>query len=389
MDDTDRFASTEEPGYLDFAKVGPPTIAVIEEGRALFQTLARARFGSLDSVLDQDERVRVAMAAVTGFRADQHVFQPDTSTGLMQALFGLDGTVLMTPTEFPITPIAAVRARDHLARLSLRWLGGGSIQPFDGAVGAAGPDAGFDRVTPGAIREALDDDVTAVAVSLVDYRTGAVADLEGIRQVIGDRLLIVDAIQGFGVVDAPWQLADVIAAGGQKWMRAGWGTGLLALSDRALETLTPVLSGFSAHWGLELPLDEVPEPPRGAAAFLINTPNPIAQARLAIALEQLAEAGVASVADAVLDRSAHIIALADEFALEVVTPRDDAERAGIVTVRPEPDRLTVLAAALHNHGISATVRGGTVRLSPHTSTTEETFDMLRAALLGYRTALGR
>ncbi len=39
-------------------------------------------------------------------------------------------------------------------------------------------------------------------VSLVDFRTGYRADLAALRDVIGDRLLIVDAIQGFGAVDA-------------------------------------------------------------------------------------------------------------------------------------------------------------------------------------------
>jgi cysteine sulfinate desulfinase/cysteine desulfurase-like protein len=37
------------------------------------------------------------------------------------------------------------------------------------------PVAGI--VTADAVAEALDDDVTAVAVSLVDFRTGAVADV--------------------------------------------------------------------------------------------------------------------------------------------------------------------------------------------------------------------
>ena len=95
------------------------------------------------------------------------------------------------------------------------------------------------RVTPGLIKEQLTSATAAVAVCLVDSRTGYRADLEGIRQVIGDRLLIVDAIQGFGIADAPYEVADVVASGGQKWARAGWGTGFLALSDRAVDAARP------------------------------------------------------------------------------------------------------------------------------------------------------
>jgi len=360
----------EEPGYLDFASAGPVGRAVADEQRALTEVLATGRFGGLDVLYRQDERVREAIAGLTGRRADQVVFQPNTSTALLHAVFGLSGRVLLSPAEYPSLPFAAVRAAAATGAVEPVWLE---------------PDYG--RVTPGGLRERLDDDCTAVAVSLVDFRTGYLADLDGIRQVIGDRMLIVDAVQGFGVVDAPWEAADVIAAGGQKWMRAGWGTGFLALSDRAVDRLAPVLSGESgadlAGTGLELPVDAVLDPVRGAAAFSVTNPDPIAEARLAVAAERIAEAGVGAVAAALADRVSRIIDLADEFAVPVASPRAETERAGIVVLRPAPDRLTSLSAALHNHGISATVRGGGVRLSPHVSTGEETLGMLRAALVSH------
>jgi selenocysteine lyase/cysteine desulfurase len=237
------------------------------------------------------------------------------------------------------------------------------------------------------VRDQITSATTAVAVSLVDFRTGYLADLEGIRQVIGDRLLIVDAIQGFGVVDAPYQLADVVVSGGQKWTRAGWGTGFLAVSDRAAERLTPVFSGFSST-DEELPLDEVLPPTHGAAAFCITNPGPIAQARFATALEEISGAGIAGIAKRVADKTTRLIGLADEFGLPVASPRNESERAGIVVLQPAPDRLTALAASLFNHGVTATVRQGTVRLSAHVTTTDETFDMLRASFVGYASAAG-
>jgi hypothetical protein len=72
----------------------------------------------------------------------------------------------------------------------------------------------------------------------------------------------------------------------------------------------------------------------------------------------------------------------------VVSPRAEAERAGIIVLQPEPEQLTVLAVALHNHGVSVTVRQGTVRISPHASTDAETLGLLRSALLSYATASG-
>lgn len=362
----------EEPGYLDFARVGPVGAAVVEEEAALMPLLARARFGSLDPLLGraQGDRVAAAVAGLTGFRADQVVFQPNTSQGLMHAMFGLTGGVALSPAEFPSLTFAATRAAQALGVVTPFWM---STEPG--------------RVTPGGIRgQELPSSVIAVAVSLVDFRTGYLADLEGISQVIGDRMLIVDATQAFGVVDAPYHLADIVVAGGQKWPRAGWGTGFLALSDRALDHLTPVWSGFNATDVEGTPMDEVPEPTRGPRKFQVSNPDPIAQARLAGALEEIAAVGVTELNAAIADRATRIIDLADEFAIPVLSSRALPERAGIVVVEPEPERLTVLAASLHNHGITATVRAGTARLSVHASTDDETLAMLRAAFLSYATA---
>jgi selenocysteine lyase/cysteine desulfurase len=360
----------EEPGYLDFATVGPPSRSVIEEERGLLDTLAHARFGSLRGVRDQGARVQSAVAALTRLPADRIVFQPNTSTGLMHALFGLTGPVLLSPAEFPSVPFAAVRAQQALGAVTPQWL-----------------PTGDGRVTPARIRDALTPDTAAVAVSLVDSRTGYLADLEGIRQVIGTRLLIVDAIQGFGVVDAPWELADVVASGGQKWVRAGWGTGFLALSERAAETLVPVMSGFVGTADDDLPWDAVPDPARGARAFRTTNPDPLAEARLSVALERIADVGVGAISDRIAHTVSRVIDLADEAALAVVSSRAENERAGIVVLEPPEDQLTALGAALFNHGVTATIRQGRVRLSVHVSTSDETLDMLRAAFISFGTTI--
>ena len=353
---------SEEPGYLDHPRLSPIGEHALAEERALSDVLSHARFGSFATLDDQDERVRTAVASLVRRRPDQIVFQPSTSQALMHAMFGLTGGVAASSGEFPSVGYAMTRAAEALGVLVPH-----TITPE------------HDRVTPGVVRDQLASSVVAVVVSLVDYRTGHLVDLEGIRQVIGDRLLIVDAIQGAGIVDAPWELADVIASGGQKWLRAGQGTGFLALSDRAREQLTPVWSGWLAHGTSEL-LHEVVEPASDASAFRVGCADAFAQARLAGAVDAVLAAGVPSIRSVIMQRTARLIEVADEAGVEVVSPREDAERAGIVVLKPHPEFVSALAAALHNHGVSATVRGGAVRLGAHVSTDDETVEMLRAAL---------
>ena len=358
----------DEPGYLDFGRVGPLSAAVVAETLGQTEVLSRARYGSLDHLVEQDLRARTAVSALTGFAPDQIVLQPNTSSGLMQAMFGLTGSVLLSAGDFPSVPFAAVRAAEALHVVTPVWL-----------------ETGRSRVTPGQIRDQLTPAVVAVAVCLVDSRSGYRADLDGIRQVIGDRLLIVDAIQGFGVVEAAYEAADVVASGGQKWTRAGWGTGFLALSERAIERLVPVYSGFVGT-DTDDPWDDVPPPSHSARAFRVTNGDAIAQARFAAALEQTQDVGVNVIQTAMDDNVSQIIELVDEFVIDIVSPRDARERAGIVVLEPAAELLTTLVASLHNHGITATTRGTTVRLSVHAALDPDTMTMLRGALTAYALA---
>lgn len=358
----------EEPGYLNYASVGPLSGTVRDELRADYDALTRMRFGAGARARENGARLADAAAAVTGHPAENIVAQPNTSMGLMHALLGLSGRVLLSRGEFPSLPVAAVRAQQLRHELDVAWL-----------------DSADGRVTAAAIADALSDDVTAVAIALVDARTGYRSDIAAIREVIGDRLLIIDAIQGIGAVAADFEAADVIATGGHKWLRAGWGTGFLAFSDRALARIEPVVSGFTGTTENE-PWGHVPDPARGQAnAFTVAAPDHIAAARLATALEEVASVGIAAIDSAVLDRVAEMIEMLDAASLNIVSPRERAEQSGIVVVKPDEGGLARLGAALHNTGLTTTTRQGAVRFSVHAGTDDQTMRMLRQALLVYRT----
>ena len=141
----------EEPGYLDYARIAPVGRTVLEEQTALSSVLAHARFGSVNGLMAQHDRMRQAVGALGGFRPDQVVFQPNTSSGLMHAMFGLTGGVAVSPLEFPSLTFAVRRAAEALGVLSPLWL-----------------ETENGRVTPGNLRDQLTSSVAAVAVSLVD-----------------------------------------------------------------------------------------------------------------------------------------------------------------------------------------------------------------------------
>src|SRR5690606_24401536 len=74
---------SEETGYLDFARVGPVSRAVVEEAQGNSLLLAGGRFGSLPHLQAEDARVREAIGGLLGFPADQVSFQPSRGQALM------------------------------------------------------------------------------------------------------------------------------------------------------------------------------------------------------------------------------------------------------------------------------------------------------------------
>lgn len=333
------------PGYLDWARFGPLSPAVRAEMLADTEMLGTGRSASIDLVAARSAEARDLVAQVMGMPTDEVVLQPSTTHGLEHAFLGLTGTVVLPAQDFPAVRVTAARAAAARGLLAVR-----EIDPPGGIV------------TPEDVAAALTDEVTAVALSLVDFRTGALADLTGIREVIGDRLLIVDAMQAFGVTDVEWAVADVIVGNGYKWLRAGRGTGFARFSPRARERIEPVLSGTSGMAG-DASSPGVPQPLPGAAAYSVAPGDPLAASRLVAALREVIEAGVPAIAATVRERAHEVMQLADRFGLPVVTPRD--AHAGIVSLSPDAADAPALSAALANHGLTVTARGGGIRVSTH------------------------
>ncbi|MBY8879254.1 aminotransferase class V-fold PLP-dependent enzyme [Actinacidiphila acidipaludis] len=356
----------EEPeGYLDFARYGPPSRDVLAATADALTHSARAGHTTVDDLMRAEPRAREAAARLAGTDADHTVLLPNASTGLFHAAFGIPhGTVLVPATDFPANHYPW-RRTSALGRAEPRWL-------------TPGPDG---LITPDTVAAALTDDVVALAVSAVDFRTGQRADLAALRETIGDdRLLIVDAIQGFGIADLPWQAADVVVSGGQKWLRASWSTGFATLSDRALERLEPTLTGWTGIEDVALFDDREHPPAPGAQRWSITNLSPVTAAALAAALELVEHTTVRAIEAHISTRVDQLIDTVRSCGGEILSPVTPADRAGIVSFHiPGIDTATV-AKALHTYEVTPSVRATSVRLSPHASTRLAAVDRVQAAL---------
>ncbi len=172
------------PGYLDFARYGPPSDLVRDASAASLATASRG-VADIDALKEHERASLSIVARMTGRPSAESVtFASSTSAAITMVALALAGgpraQVLVSPREFPANIYPWVRAQR---------LGGPRVVWLDTPEG---------KVTPESVARVLSASTVALVVSGVDFRTGYRADLGGLREVLGDRLLLVDAIQGFG-----------------------------------------------------------------------------------------------------------------------------------------------------------------------------------------------
>ncbi len=355
----------DPPGYLDFASTGPVSSRVATEVAKAYDW-AHAPGGSpVPRAMEEYERGKAVIAEFLGRPAGDVTIMDSTSAGLFQVAFGLGpGNVVLASHEFPA-----------------------NVYPWLRAAGRGGPAARLVdvpdlRVTPDALAGAIDAGTVAVSVSLVDYRCGFRCDVAALREAAGDALLVVDAIQGLGAIDFDAGAADVIVSGGQKWLRAGWGAGLMVAGERARDRLAPTLTGW---FGVEDFLDFTIPPPHPARAdaerYGLGSPSAFGAVAAGAAVEVAGAAGIGAIERTVAARLGALVEVLRAAGAELLAPwRSDAERAGIVTFRLPGEDPSATAERLRRAGLVFSERAGWLRLSPHATTPPEVADVLAGAL---------
>src|SRR5262249_15594555 len=94
------------------------------------------------------------------------------------------------------------------------------------------------KVDPEAVARAVAEnpEVEVVYTTHCETSTGVVNDRRAIREAVGDRMLVVDAVSAVGVIDLPmdeWGV-DVVVAASQKGLMTPPGLAFVAASPRAI-----------------------------------------------------------------------------------------------------------------------------------------------------------
>ena len=190
----------------------------------------------------------------------------------------------------------------------------------------------------------VDEHTAAVDVCHVTMAHGFRFDLAALGQLVHERgaYLVVDAAQSAGVVaiDVVQMEIDFLACPTFKWLLGPLGAGFLFVREELLSLGPPPLVGWMSARnpeafdvrGMELHDD--------ARRLQRGVHNGVGLVGAAVGLHIVREIGRDQIWEHVCGLSGRLIDGLDEIGLEVLTPREDEHRAGIVAISvPDADKL--------------------------------------------------
>ena len=368
----DLFDIPDDVAYLNCGYMGPLMHSVVEAGERGIRAKARPWDITADDFFEGGERAREGFARIIGADAEGVALVPAASYGLSCAARNLD-----------------VAAGDRLVVLS---------EQFPSIVYTWREVAETHGATLVTVPRPEDDDWSRATLDAVDERTAAVAlphchwtdggrlDLERIgarcREV--GAALVLDLTQSAGALrfDAGAVRPDYVICAGYKWLLGPYSLGFLWVAPERRGG-RPIEFNWIGRAGSEdfaRLIDYRDEYQPGARRFDVGErSNFILVPMLNAALDQLLAWGVESIEATLGARNADIAARAARLGLGSAPA---ALRAGhFLGLRfPGGDLPAGLLDSLAAERVHVSVRGASMRVTPHLYNTEEDVDRLFAAL---------
>ncbi len=186
-----------------------------------------------------------------------------------------------------------------------------------------------------ALERAVNQRTRLVAVSAIQFFTGARADLQAIGDFCHQKgiLFAVDAIQAIGhiPIDVEAMHIDILSAGGQKSMMAMTGSGVLYVRQAVAEAMIPTSIGPNATEDWEFWLHYNTKPLAGAHRFMAGTFNAPGLFTAAESMKLFEELGRTQIDTYTTALATDAIEKLSEKGYAVLTPHDPASHGPIVT----------------------------------------------------------
>jgi selenocysteine lyase/cysteine desulfurase len=363
----DLFEIPEDIVYLNCAYMSPQLRPAREVGERAVARKSRPWEITPDDFFEDAERVRALFARLVGGDTDGVAIVPSVSYGIAVAAANVpvrEGQkVLILEDQFPSNVYSW---RELAARSGAKLVTVPRPEDYD-----------WTRV----LMEEIDADTAVVAVPNCHWTDGSLVDLVriGERTREAGAALVVDGIQSLGAY--PFDVAEVepdfLIASSYKWLLGPYSVGFMYVGEEYREG-KPIEHNWINRRGSEafsqlVDYKDAFQP--GARRYDVGERSNFALLPMAAeALRQILDWGVENVSETIGTLTDRIEEKATERGIQT-TPKQRRARhmIGLMLGPGAPDDL---AARLTAHDVFVSVRGGSVRISPHLYNTERDADRL-------------
>ena len=337
----DRFDMPEGLVYLDGNSLGAPPTGVAE----LLYVAVREAWGrdlirswNTAGWIDLPARCGGAIARLIGAHADEVIVADSTSVDLFKLA---SAALTMTGRR-----VLIAEAGDFPTDLYI-------LQGLCAMTGAE-----LRMVAPEQLEASLTDEVAALVLTHVNYRTGEIHDMAGLTRAAQAKgaLTIWDLSHSAGVLDIDLNAAnaDMAVGCGYKYLNGGPGApAYVFVAKRWQETFTQPLTGWFSHARPFAFVDNY-EPAPGMARALCGTPPVLSLIALEAGLVSFDGVAMSDVRAKARSLGDLFITLVEErladAGFELACPRDGARRGGQVSLR-HPEAYGVCQALIERQVI--------------------------------------
>jgi selenocysteine lyase/cysteine desulfurase len=363
----DLFEIPDDIVYLNCAYMSPQLRSAREVGERSVSRKSRPWEITPDDFFEDSEKARALFARLVGGDADGVAIVPSVSYGIAVAAANVpvrEGQrILILEDQFP----SNVYSWRELAARSKAEL-----------VTVPRPE---DHDWTRAILEEIDADTAVVAVPNCHWTDGSLVDLArvGGRAREAGAALVVDGIQSIGAY--PFDVSEVepdfLVASAYKWQLGPYGLGFMHVAEKYREG-NPIEHNWINRHGSEafsqlVDYQDAFQP--GARRYDVGERNNFVLLPMAAeALRQILDWGVENVSETIGTLTDLIEEKATERGMQTI-PKERRARH-MIGLMLGPDAPDDLATRLTADDVFVSVRGESVRVSPHLYNTEEDVDRL-------------
>ncbi|MFV1950651.1 MAG: aminotransferase class V-fold PLP-dependent enzyme [Nitrospinota bacterium] len=318
------------------------------------------------------EHARELIARLINCQLNEIAFIKNTSEGICYIANGIDwhegDNVITFNREYPCNVYPWMNLKDKGVVLRFVHAADGRIKPDD-------------------IRNLIDGRTRVVNLSFVQFTNGFKSDLREIGDICREKgiIFLVDGTQGVGALrlDIKEANIDALAVEGRKWLFGPDGTGFLYCSKGLLKRIKVTEIGaasvINARDFLNYDFTLLPDTRRFESGIL----NIAGIYGLKAALRLVIDIGIDAIEERILMLTDLLCRGLEEKGYQVLSPRCEGEKSGIVSFINDRCPNQELDRMLMDKRIFVSVKEDMVKVSPHFYNTEEEIERF-VEILGER-----